>query len=149
MSDETKLLTNLGYQCSAHVAAQRRIDKGIHAWRYRWMGTFPNQKISLGGGVSLEGGSWHGSEIAHVFGNAERISSGGKVAATENQLKVSELMNTAWAEFAKDPDKGLSKLGWPVYNEKGSSNPHSDELRIAVFTVLTSYREHAHPSGRK
>jgi hypothetical protein len=87
-------------------------------------------------GVPLEGGSWHGSEIAHVFDNSERISSRDKVAATENQLKVSELMNKAWAEFAKDPEKGLSKLGWPVYNEKGSSNPHSDEFQLLFSPLL-------------
>ncbi|KAF2430923.1 alpha/beta-hydrolase [Tothia fuscella] len=112
MSDEAKLITNLGYQCSARLAAQRRVDKGIEAWRYRWMGVFPNQRISP------DAGAWHGSEIAHVFGNADRSSMGGSVRATENQLKVSELMNKAWGVFAKDPKKGLNGLGWPTYNEK-------------------------------
>jgi cholinesterase len=115
MSNETKLMTNLGYECSAHVAAQRRIDKGIHAWRYRFMGVFPNQRISP------DAGAWHGSEIAHVFGNANRSGLGGKVPATENQLKVSELMNKAWANFAKNPETGLVDIGWPIYNEKGTS----------------------------
>jgi carboxylesterase type B len=112
MSNETKLEINLGYQCSAHIAAQRRIDKGIHAWRYRWMGVFPNQRISK------DAGAWHGSEITHVFGNVGKSSKG--VAATANQLLVSELMNKAWGVFAKNPNKGLLELGWPIYNEKGT-----------------------------
>jgi carboxylesterase type B len=112
MPDRTILFGNLGYQCSARLQAQRRMDKGVHAWRYRWMGAFPNQHIAD------DAGAWHGSEIPHVFGNIATNSA--TVQATSDQLKVSELMNSAWATFAKDPESGLLKLGWPLYNEKGT-----------------------------
>jgi cholinesterase len=78
------------------------------------MGVFPNQRISD------DAGAWHGSEIAHVFGNIKSHSK--VVPATSEQIKVSELMNTAWATFAKDPENGLLKLGWPLYNEKGKNH---------------------------
>jgi carboxylesterase type B len=87
------------------------MSKGVNAWRYRWMGTFPNQRIAP------DAGAWHGSEIPHVFGTIANNSQ--TVKATSDQLKVSELMNKAWATFAKDPESGLLKLGWPLYNEKG------------------------------
>jgi hypothetical protein len=29
-------------------------------------------------------------------------------------------MQHAWATFAKDPEKGLSGLGWPVYQQSGT-----------------------------
>jgi cholinesterase len=87
------------------------MDKGVHAWRYRWMGSFPNQRIAK------DAGAWHGSEIAHVFGTIGGFSSTVKPVA--EQQKVSALMNNAWAAFAKDPESGLLKLGWPLYNEKG------------------------------
>ncbi|TID17911.1 prolyl oligopeptidase (secreted protein) [Venturia nashicola] len=112
-SNQTLLIGNLGYMCSAKVQAQRRMDKGIKAWRYRWMGVFPNQRISH------DAGAWHGSEIPHVFGTIVLQQSRAKV--TEEQMKVSGLMNSAWATFAKDPETGLSKLGWPLYNEKEDS----------------------------
>jgi len=110
MTDRTILVGNLGYQCSARLQAQRRMDKGVHAWRYRWMGTFPNQRIAK------DAGAWHGSEIAHVFGTIGGFSSAVKPVA--EQQKVSALMNSAWAAFARDPESGLLKLGWPLYNEK-------------------------------
>jgi carboxylesterase type B len=80
------------------------------------MGVFPNQRISP------DAGAWHGSEIAHVFGNADRSGVGSGIKATESQLKVSELMNKAWAAFAKNPEKNLLEMGWPLYNEKGRTN---------------------------
>jgi carboxylesterase type B len=111
MTNRTILLGNLSYQCSARLQSQRRMNKGINAWRYRWMGVFPNQRISD------DAGAWHGSEIAHVFGNIKSHSK--SVPATTEQIRVSELMNNAWAIFAKDPENGLLKLGWPRYNENG------------------------------
>jgi cholinesterase len=134
MTNRTILVGNLSYQCSARLQSQRRMDKGVNAWRYRWMGVFPNQRISD------DAGAWHGSEIAHVFGNIKSHSK--SVPATTEQIKVSELMNNAWAIFTKDPENGLLKLGWPRYNEKGkmmlnprrfSSNRYSPENSLILL----------------
>ena len=35
---------------------------------------------------------------------------------TEEQKKLTKSMMTAWASFAKNPDKALEEMGWPVYN---------------------------------
>jgi carboxylesterase type B len=37
---------------------------------------------------------------------------------TAEQKSLTKLMMTAWATFAKDPENGLDRLGWPVYDEK-------------------------------
>jgi hypothetical protein len=42
---------------------------------------------------------------------------GGK--AVPEQLKLSDYMNKMWAEFAKDPENGLTKLGLPTWDPKG------------------------------
>lgn len=57
--------------------------------------------------------SRHGSEIAHVFGLPQGISK--TIPATEAQISVSQVMNKAWAEFAKRPDVGLVEYGWSRY----------------------------------
>lgn len=134
-SNQSLLIGNLGYVCSAKIQAQRRKDKGVKAWRYRWMGVFPNQNIAD------DAGAWHTSEIPHVFGTIVIYQSIAK--ATDNQLKVSSLMNSAWAAFAKDPETGLSKLGWPLYNEKGIG------LSVAILQNFANYkhRELAYPFG--
>lgn len=76
------------------------------------MSVFRNQRIAD------DAGAWHGSEIPHVFGTVVLQQSRAK--ATDDQLKVSGLMSSAWAAFAKDPETRLSKFGWPLYSEKGS-----------------------------
>jgi carboxylesterase type B len=35
---------------------------------------------------------------------------------TAEQKTLAKTMMTAWASFAKDPENGLEKLGWPVYD---------------------------------
>jgi cholinesterase len=46
--------TNAAYNCGAAIAAKGRRDLNIPAWRYRWMGEFPNQRITP------TAGAWHG-----------------------------------------------------------------------------------------
>jgi cholinesterase len=58
-------------------------------------------------------GAWHGSEIALVFGTTELKKKGDDLPAEKELAKE---MRDAWAGFAKDPDHGLEKLGWPVYD---------------------------------
>jgi cholinesterase len=104
-ADETRL-SNLAYVCGIDGAIQGRVLHNIKAWRYRWMARWPNLKITQ------SAGAWHGSDIGSVFG---QVGS----ASTPNQIAVSRFMNKAWAEFAKDPQNGLLRLGLPRYDKKG------------------------------
>jgi cholinesterase len=71
-------------------------------------------------------GPFHGSEIGLVFGTTEYQQTffsemtNEKISYpdTAEQKSLTKMMMTAWATFAKDPENGLDRLGWPVYDEK-------------------------------
>lgn len=102
------------FQCPAANAARARADAGVPVWRYLYAGEWPNQQL----GACCPGikGAWHGAEIALVFGSTELK---GKGNDTDAEKALARKMRDAWAGFAKDPEKGLTKLGWPLYNPKG------------------------------
>jgi cholinesterase len=104
-ADETRL-SNLAYVCGINGAIRTRVLHNIKTWRYRWMALWPNLKITA------SAGAWHGSDIGSVFG---QVGS----ASTPSQIAVSRFMNKAWAEFAKDPQNGLLRMGLPRYDKKG------------------------------
>jgi hypothetical protein len=51
-----------------------------------------------------------------VFGLVENIRGG---AAVSEQVSLSKYMNNAWAEFARNPETGLTKLGLPQWDPAG------------------------------
>jgi carboxylesterase type B len=110
-------MVNMLYACGTVVAANARYKAGVNTWRYRYAGDFPNMNITLEEGT---GGSWHGAEVGLVFGTTEGAS---KTLDTVEEKKLSKQMREFWAAFAKDPDHGLSNLGWPLYNPDGKSFP--------------------------
>jgi carboxylesterase type B len=48
-----------------------------------------------------------------VFGTTEQTSRKPDLAA---QKVLGDKMREAWTSFAKDPEHGLEKVGWPLYN---------------------------------
>ena len=107
----------LVFNCPAAVAARDRAANHVPTWRYRYMGVWNNTALVPGMG------SYHSSEIPLVFGtNGLRPNS---TADVPEQAKLTDLMVHAWAEFAKDPERGLSGLDWPTYNPNGESQPCS------------------------
>jgi hypothetical protein len=40
------------------------------------------------------------------------------------QEKLSALLSKAWTEFAKNPSSGLTKMGWPEYDENSKFTRH-------------------------
>jgi cholinesterase len=98
---------NLEFTCPAGYAATARRSVGVPAWRYRYGGEWPNQQIGP------RAGAWHGSEIAMVFGTAEYISRKPDIA---DEKVLGDKIRLAWTSFAKDPEHGLEKLSWPLYN---------------------------------
>ena len=93
--------------CGPAVGATARSKAGVPAWRYRWFGEWPNLEIYPGIGA------YHSMDCPIVFGATERTS---KIADTPEEAKFVKNIMTAWATFAKDPDHGLEKLGWPKYD---------------------------------
>jgi cholinesterase len=110
----TQAITGLGAKnplsCGpGNVAADRR-KAGIPAWRYRMFGQWPNLEMYPGMA------SYHSMDVPFVFGATERTSA---IPSTPDQLQLEKNVMTAWATFAKDPEHGLEKLGWPLYDSTG------------------------------
>ena len=115
---------NLSFTCPAGTAAQFRSDAGVSAWRYRYFGVWPNLKISE------TAGTYHGAEIPMVFGGSDR---GIDIPDTNAQKVVKTKMMKAWAGFVKDPEAGLTKLGWPKYDKNSKSLRNSSHRRMLIF----------------
>ena len=47
-----------------------------------------------------------------LFGNSGDVSG---IASTDAQLRLTEVMQSAWVAFARDPVGGLAKFGWPMF----------------------------------
>jgi carboxylesterase type B len=84
--------------------------------RYRYQGVFPNQEITP------KTGAYHSSEIPLLFATSDDTGKD-----TVQEAKLAKNMQHAWAEFAKDPENGLVKLGWPVYEQNGKSIADAEE----------------------
>lgn len=105
-----KRANDIGFSCPAGFTAEARSRAGVPVWRYRYMSVWPNTALVPGMGA------YHTSEIPLVFGTSEL-----KPNATEDlpeEAALSKNMRHAWATFAKDPQNGLKKMGWPKYDPK-------------------------------
>ncbi|KAK8059959.1 alpha/beta-hydrolase [Apiospora saccharicola] len=84
--------TDMEYTCPAsRVAQDAAFRLELPVWRYFFNATFPNTALREGLGV------YHSSEIPIVFGSYFAVN------ATAEEARLSGVMQTAWAEFAKDP----------------------------------------------
>lgn len=102
-----------GFTCASGREASNRVNHHVPVWRYMYFGEWPNSIIYPGSG------SYHGTDVAQVFGTAEDASGG--VPDTKTEKMVSAYMMRAWAMFTSNPESGLLDLGWPTYSEKGDT----------------------------
>ncbi|KAI9931127.1 hypothetical protein MW887_010784 [Aspergillus wentii] len=91
------IATDVGVQCPIKLLADDSIKADIPTWRYYFNASFPNYELFPGSGA------YHAAEIPFVFGTYPQTG------ATEFEHQVSQAMQKAWADFAKDPMKGP---GW-------------------------------------
>ena len=113
--------------CGPMSGAAARRKAGVPAWRYRWFGEWPNLEIYPG--VA----SYHSMDCPIVFGATERAST---TPDTPEEAQFVKNVMTAWATFTKDPDHGLEKLGWPLYDPKGKFL-HCPDVQRTDFVVRT------------
>ncbi|KAI9368530.1 Carboxylesterase [Aspergillus egyptiacus] len=114
------IATEFGFQCPAKVIADGTADVGVPAWRYIFNASFPNHEIFPGSGA------FHSSEIGLVFGTYQREG------ATPFQEELSDFMEKAWADFAKDPASGP---GWDAVPEVGVLGGWDAQGQVAVTTL--------------
>ncbi|KAH8426339.1 carboxylesterase/lipase family protein [Aspergillus melleus] len=102
-NDRLNLIANdLGVHCPMKFYANDNLKVDIPAWRYFFNASFPNNELFP------SSGAYHMAEIPLAFGTYE------KNEATELQAKVSQAMQKAWADFAKDPFEGPGWMGVPM-----------------------------------
>ncbi|GMG10270.1 unnamed protein product [Aspergillus oryzae] len=91
------IATDLLMHCPSKVLADDSAKVGIPSYRYFFNASFPNNEAFPGSGA------FHAAEIGFVFGTYPKEN------ATQFEHEVSQAMQKAWADFAKDPSQGP---GW-------------------------------------
>ncbi|KAL0954205.1 hypothetical protein HGRIS_005333 [Hohenbuehelia grisea] len=117
------VFTDLAMTCPVSKLANLGKDNGYSMYRYYFNASFPNFQPFPGAGA------WHSSEIQEVFGTY--IQKG----ATAQQIALSKVMQTAWADFAKDPNAGpgWSKLGTKMVDFGSNGSHKGKKIEQAVI----------------
>lgn len=109
LSDEEWFYFQLAiFTCPASVRSNDSVAAGNPTWRYRYFGSF--EELRLRSGVE-ESAAYHASEVLVLWGTTDLF--GGQ--ESEENRKLGRFMRKAWARFAKNPEKGLERMGWPEY----------------------------------
>jgi hypothetical protein len=115
---------NEEFTCPSAQIANARSQAGIKTWRYKfYAGYSSNSAVAPGILAGLPNPAMHAAELSYVFGTFGSMGILGSAlynTATPQKLAVAEEIQAVWATFARDPENGVSKLGWPVYEPKGS-----------------------------
>jgi acetylcholinesterase len=102
---EADAITNGLFLCPTVQTTRERYAANATTFRYLYAGNFSNIA------PRAWEGAYHSSDLPLVFGTYNMVRGN----ATAFQKQVSEKMQDFWFAFAKDPVKGLPKLGWQEY----------------------------------
>ncbi|KAL0955512.1 hypothetical protein HGRIS_001751 [Hohenbuehelia grisea] len=115
---------------ASNLAHQRTVALRLPVWRYRFDLVANNLNSR---GVRI--GTFHGSDIRFVMGTWRTIVlSPPFVAATPEEIAVSDLMVQAWTNFVKDPAAGPRIPGWRKFNP-------ADTTSLAILGKSTAGAE--------
>ena len=125
-----QIITDITFLCPSSKLTNLAVSSGQYdAWRYFFNATFDNTQTFPNAGV------YHSSEIPLVFGTYPAAG------ATDQEMALSQFMQTTWANFAKDPSQGP---GWPKIGSNNGvelgalgANGTSDEMTIPLSTTDT------------
>ncbi|QIW97693.1 hypothetical protein AMS68_003211 [Peltaster fructicola] len=101
-----QIITDYEFTCITGLYSAQLQNASYELWRYYYNASFPNTTPFPGAGA------YHGSEIPEVFGTYPTAN------ATQQQVALSKYMQTAWANFAKDPSAGPAQ-DWPQFGAGG------------------------------
>ncbi|KAF3763189.1 alpha/beta-hydrolase [Cryphonectria parasitica EP155] len=114
-SEQAITTATLSTVCGAHNTSVFRnnlyqngtgLSPNLKTWRYQWAGNFSN----IDGGVPWLG-AYHYSDLYMLFGTWP-IAPG---EVSQFEVETCQKMQDLLVAFVKDPDNGLSDLGWPTY----------------------------------
>lgn len=104
----SQIYTDYGFLCPFQGYENLTVAESIPAWRYYYNATFKNTNPAY----PMPLGVTHSFEIPLVFGTYNAST------ATAQEVTLSKYMQTAWANFAKDPTAGP---GWTAVGKPYSS----------------------------
>jgi carboxylesterase type B len=114
----SQIYTEYVFQCPAALVANASALASFPTWRYYYNASIPNinpnAALAALGLPTLNLGAYHSSEIPLVFGTYP------SQGATAQEVALSKYMQTAWANFAKDP--AGEGPGWPRYGSSRGVN---------------------------
>jgi carboxylesterase type B len=104
------------FTCPVTFQASARRSHGVPAWAFRYMADWDNTRLyNMNGSTS---GAYHMVDLHMIFGASEDVTG---LPTTADQRNLTDIMQTAWASFAKDPIHGLTSLGWPQFDQNENS----------------------------
>lgn len=101
-----ELASTLGLRCGVVAEAQMRASLNLTSYRMVYAGNFSN--ISPHPWM----GAYHSSELPLLFGTYGDFQGAG----TAFEKATSEAMQDFYLAFARDPEDGLARAGWPKYS---------------------------------
>ena len=101
--------TELAFQCPSAIVANDSASAGIPTWRYYYNASFPALQLVPG----MDFGAYHAREIPLVFGTYAEYTDIG-----QSGTRLSELMQSMWATFAKNP-RGGPAPSWSTIDDGG------------------------------
>ncbi|GMG10462.1 unnamed protein product [Aspergillus oryzae var. brunneus] len=116
------LFNQAAFTCPSGQTAAHRTAAGVPTWQSRYFGDWDNLRLYP------FSGAYHGIDLPMVFGTASKISG---IADSEKEREFARYMASAWVAFAADPADGLSRFGWPRYDENGEFG-----LTLSFFCFL-------------
>ncbi|KAL1869541.1 hypothetical protein Plec18167_007839 [Paecilomyces lecythidis] len=100
------------FTCPTMEEATNHVRAGVPTWRFRYFADWNNTRLYP------TSGAYHGVDMNMIFGNSADVTG---IAESRPQTQLKRVMQHAWAAFVTDPEKGLEKLGWPVFDPKANT----------------------------
>lgn len=120
------------FTCPLAADAQGRAELGLASYRARYMADWENLRLFYQSDPPYTSGAYHGSDINMIVGNTEGVSG---IAPSDEEAKLTQTMQKAWAAFAADPSDGLtSVMGWPKYQAS------SDTLLLLGYNTTSAVK---------
>ncbi|MCJ1317754.1 hypothetical protein MMC15_003081 [Xylographa vitiligo] len=123
------IITDSTFLCPASAIVNLAATSGYAVWRYYFNATFPNTQLFP------DAGAYHSSEIPLVFGTYPTAG------ATAQEVALSRYLQTAWADFAKNPagGPGWPRLGSYLDVDLGDLGPDESFGEVTVQQAVVGY----------
>lgn len=96
------------FTCPTAFEGYNRARHNVPTWRFRYFGDWDNLKLYP------TSGAYHGSDVEMIIGNTYGVSG---IPPSKAEVATTAYMQGAWSAFAHDPQAGLTKYGWPEYDQ--------------------------------